>query len=90
MARNTKGTSAMSMRKSKTAMSVSMTRSMRTVKSPSSQPRAIGMTISEAGCKGGSNTAKRYGHEFYQEIGTKGGARVRELINEGKKERGEV
>ena len=32
-----------------------------------------GMTVSEAGHKGGSTTAKRYGHEFYQEIGMKGG-----------------
>ena len=46
------------------------------------------MTVQEAGRKGGSKggniTFKRYGREFYHEIGTKGGQRVRELIKEGK------
>jgi len=46
------------------------------------------MTVQEAGKKGGSKggntTFKRYGREFYHEIGTKGGQRVRELIKEGK------
>jgi len=47
----------------------SMPRKSMTAKSGKSS----GMTVSEAGRKGGSTTAKRYGHEFYQEIGTKGG-----------------
>ncbi len=46
------------------------------------------MTVSEAGRKGGEKggqtTKKRYGPEFYHEIGTKGGHRVRELIEEGR------
>ena len=47
-----------------------------------------GMTVREAGRKGGETTAERYGHEFYEEIGKKGGERggprVRELIEKGK------
>ncbi len=31
------------------------------------------MTVSEAGRKGGETTAKKYGREFYEEIGEKGG-----------------
>lgn len=31
------------------------------------------MTVGEAGHKGGETTSKRYGHEFYEEIGHKGG-----------------
>ncbi len=52
-----------------------------------------GMTVSEAGRKGGQlggrkggeTTRDRYGHEFYEEIGKKGGHKVRDLIEEGKK-----
>lgn len=47
------------------------------------------MTVSEAGKKGGEKggevTAKRYGHSFYEEIGRKGGQKVKRLIEEGKK-----
>lgn len=47
------------------------------------------MTVSEAGKKGGQRggqtTKQRYGRGFYSEIGMKGGHRVRELIEEGKK-----
>jgi general stress protein YciG len=47
-----------------------------------------GMTVQEAGKKGGETTKKTHSHEFYQEIGhkggQKGGPRVRELIEEGK------
>jgi general stress protein YciG len=43
------------------------------------------MTVREAGRKGGETTAERHGHEFYEEIGKKGGQKVRELIEEGKK-----
>lgn len=46
------------------------------------------MTVQEAGEKGGSiggnTTFKKYGRGFYHDIGTKGGQRVRELVNEGK------
>jgi hypothetical protein len=47
------------------------------------------MTVAEAGKKGGEKTAETHTHEFYQEIGHKGGEiggqRVKELIEEGKK-----
>jgi uncharacterized protein len=50
------------------------------------------MTVAEAGRKGGEKTAETHGHEFYQEIGHKGGEiggqRVKELIQEGKKAEG--
>lgn len=41
------------------------------------------MTVAEAGRKGGEKTARTHGKEFYQEIGHKGGQRVRELIERG-------
>ncbi len=43
------------------------------------------MTVQEAGRKGGKTTAKKYGPEFYEEIGHKGGQKVKRLINRGKK-----
>lgn len=47
-----------------------------------------GMTVKEAGRKGGQSTAKTHNHKFYEEIGhkggLKGGSRVRELIQKGK------
>ena len=51
------------------------------------------MTVEEAGRRGGLKTAETHGEEFYSEIGRKGGRiggpkggqRVRELIEEGKK-----
>ena len=46
------------------------------------------MSVSEAGRKGGETTASTHGREFYQEIGHKGGQRVRELIDEGKESEG--
>ncbi|MHB0912043.1 MAG: Em GEA1 (EM1) [Armatimonadota bacterium] len=50
------------------------------------------MTVSEAGRKGGRRTAETHGHDFYQEIGhkggLKGGPKVRDLINAGKKAMG--
>ena len=50
------------------------------------------MTVSEAGKKGGDTTASTHGREFYQEIGhkggQKGGQRVRELIEEGRRAEG--
>lgn len=50
------------------------------------------MTVEEAGRMGGQKVAKTHGHEFYQQIGhkggeaggKKGGQRVKELIEEGK------
>ncbi len=46
------------------------------------------ISVSEAGRRGGEKTAKTHGHEFYEEIGhkggQKGGERVRELIEKGK------
>ncbi len=51
------------------------------------------MTVEEAGRKGGPKggrrTAETHGREFYEEIGTKGGHRVRDLVNEGKKHENE-
>lgn len=51
-------------------------------------PKYGKMTVSEAGKlggqKGGEKVARERGHEFYEEIGHKGGQRVRELIEEGK------
>ncbi len=48
------------------------------------------MTVQEAGRRGGEKTAQTHGREFYEEIGHKGGQRVRELIEEGKRARGEL
>lgn len=49
------------------------------------------MTVAEAGKRGGEKTARTHGHEFYQEIGHKGGKiggrKVKELIEEGKRAR---
>ena len=46
------------------------------------------MSVRDAGRKGGKTTSATHDHEFYEEIGhkggTKGGPRVRELIEEGK------
>lgn len=51
------------------------------------------MTVREAGRKGGERTSETHGHDFYQQIGKKGGQRggpkVRNLINAGKKALGE-
>jgi hypothetical protein len=47
------------------------------------------MTVAEAGRKGGLKVRDERGHEFYEEIGRKGGKvggpKVRRLIEEGKK-----
>lgn len=52
------------------------------------------MTVSEAGRKGGEKVASERGPEFYSEIGRKGGhkggQRVRELIEEGKRQEGDA
>jgi len=46
------------------------------------------MTVQEAGRRGGERTAATHGREFYEEIGHKGGQRVRELIEQGKRAQG--
>jgi len=46
------------------------------------------MTVQEAGRRGGQRTAQTHGKEFYEMIGHKGGQRVKELIEEGKKAKG--
>lgn len=43
-----------------------------------------GMTVRQAGQKGGEQTSQRHGVEFYEGIGRKGGQRVRELTEKGK------
>jgi general stress protein YciG len=49
---------------------------------------ASGVSVSEAGRRGGEATRRTHGHEFYEQIGhlggQKGGSRVRELITKGK------
>jgi len=47
-----------------------------------------GMTVQEAGRKGGETVLHQRGPEFFAEIGRKGGQKVRDLINAGKKEQG--
>jgi uncharacterized protein len=49
-----------------------------------SERRKGKMTVEEAGRMGGEKTAKTHGREFYSEIGSKGGQKVRRLIQEGK------
>ena len=44
-----------------------------------------GMTVREAGRKGGEVTAKRHGPQFYEEIGRKGGQKIKQLIEQGKR-----
>ena len=44
-----------------------------------------GMSVREAGRKGGETTSQRHGPEFYEEIGRKGGQKVRDLIAAGKR-----
>ncbi len=45
-----------------------------------------GMTVKEAGKKGGETTLKEHGPEFYSKIGHKGGQKVKELIEKGEEE----
>lgn len=42
------------------------------------------MTCQEAGRKGGNQTKRTHGHDFYVQIGHKGGQKVRSLIAAGK------
>lgn len=46
------------------------------------------MTVQEAGRKGGETVLQERGPEFFSQIGRKGGQKVRELINAGKKSGG--
>lgn len=43
------------------------------------------MTVREAGRRGGEATSGKYGKGFYETIGKKGGQRVRELVEQGKR-----
>jgi uncharacterized protein len=43
------------------------------------------MTVAEAGRKGGEQTALTHGPKFYARIGRKGGQRVRDLVQRGKR-----
>lgn len=44
-----------------------------------------GMTVQEAGRKGGETVLQERGPGFFSQIGRKGGQKVRELINAGKR-----
>jgi len=44
-----------------------------------------GMTVQEAGRKGGETVLQQRGPEFFSAIGKKGGQKVRELIEAGKR-----
>jgi general stress protein YciG len=64
---------------------------------PEKEKKDKDMTVREAGKKGGEATSQTHGKEFYEEIGRKGGEagghkggqRVKDLIEEGKKNDGE-
>jgi general stress protein YciG len=50
------------------------------------------MSVREAGQRGGQATSATHGHEFYEEIGQKGGEkggqRVSELVDKGRQAEG--
>lgn len=48
------------------------------------EPRG-GMTVQEAGRKGGQTVLEQRGPDFFSRIGKKGGQKVRELIQAGKR-----
>ena len=48
------------------------------------------MTVAEAGRRGGKRTSATHGSEFYSEIGSKGGQKVRKLIREGRRREKEL
>ncbi len=47
--------------------------------------KATTMSVVEAGRKGGERVLQERGPEFFSKIGKKGGQRVRELINAGRR-----
>jgi hypothetical protein len=46
------------------------------------------VSVQDAGRRGGTTTRERYGSEFYQRIGKKGGERTHELYSEAMREIG--
>ena len=54
-------------------------------KAASNKKRKSGMTVAEAGRKGGLAVRDSRGPEFFEEIGRKGGQKVRDLIAAGKR-----
>ena len=42
------------------------------------------ISVREAGRRGGQATSESHGREFYEEIGHKGGQKVKQLIERGK------
>ena len=54
-----------------------------------SEKRKGKMTVAEAGRLGGEKTSRTHGPEFYSEIGSKGGQKVRKLVREGREHEGE-
>ena len=52
---------------------------------PEAKKPGSGMSVREAGQKGGETVKKKYGPEFYEMIGRKGGQKVKALIEQGKK-----
>src|SRR3954471_9139207 len=79
--------------KSTTRNSARLKMSRRPASRPSQHPEVGGMTVREAGRKGGLIGGRKgglavkssRGREFYQEIGRKGGQRVRDLIAAGRR-----
>lgn len=49
---------------------------------PENNQAEVGMTVQEAGRRGGQSTLKRKGIEFYREIGRKGGQRTTEMYRD--------
>ena len=64
-------------------MSNEITRDSEAVPVKVSRPRG-GLSVADAGRKGGLQTKARYGNEYYQRIGALGGNRVKELVRAGK------
>jgi general stress protein YciG len=51
-------------------------------KMPNDLDENNGITVKQAGQRGGSRTLERHGREFFQAIGKKGGKRTAELYRE--------
>ncbi len=89
--RKTQRTSRRARRESASKLTLSTRRS--TGRSSVREPEFGGMTVREAGRKGGLIGGRKgglavkaeRGREFYQEIGRKGGQRVRDLIAAGRR-----